>query len=330
MIAAADDVLVDAIADPFAAANPSDPWFHVRMQTYASDDGVVARLPNGGFRLVPPAKSGRTGEPQFTASLAPESRNGGIPAANDHAKWLAYLNRVSAAQFPGFDARPGSTLAGTARLTARTFGTHLHPFGAAVEDPDSDLRLATSGMTTIDIESWMVFDVLLTNRRVYAIYERLPFGRTATNAYAAFTYAIPLAARRPDDWHEATIAYDIEGGRVRWTLDGTEVLCIDDIGHHLDSRQHMLIDLGGTPQLAKPRQLAFGLGLFTLLDGALGSSPGLVRLSDAETYYSPRHTGAQALSFVDDESRPESRLFGQGADLSVSSYIVYRKERGLA
>jgi hypothetical protein len=60
----------------------------------------------------------------------------------------------------------------------------------AVADPDDDLRLASVALDTIDFDTSMVFDAFLTSTRVYAVYERLPFGRASMGAYgeyAAFT-----------------------------------------------------------------------------------------------------------------------------------------------
>ena len=270
------------------------------MGPYVTADGLVT--PRGaGLHVRAGGRHPRTAAPAFSRTLAPESA-GGIPATHDHAKWLAYLNRQSAAGFPGLDAPGGTELSGTARIGGRTYGTDRHPFGAAVAEPDADVRLAAFGMTTIDVESWMVFDFLFTNRRAYALYERLPFGRSAEHPYAAFSYAIPVSDRTAHDVHEAAIAYDAAAGTVRWSLDGREVFRADRLGHHLQTREHLLIDLGGVEESARPRQLAFGVGLLTLLDGAVGDGPGLVRLSDALTYHS---RGAPA-SFVDERSRPES------------------------
>lgn len=319
MTATDDSRRIDALAAGFAADRPDDPWFHVRVGPHATDDGLVTSR-GAGVHVRAPGANPRTGEPAFTRSLPPDSVTG-LPATHDHAKWLAYTNRRSSAGYPGFDIIPGSALEGAARIGGRTFGTALHPFGAAVADPDADLRLAAFAMTTIDVESWMVFDFLFTNRRVYAFYERLPFGRSEADPYGAFSYAIPVADRTEGDVHEAAIRYDADAGAVSWVLDGRDVLRVGRIGHHLESREHLLIDLGGVGQSLRPRQLAFGLGLFTLLDGALGDRPPLVRLSDALTYHSPRRAGA-AVSFVDEASRPGSRLFGQGAELLVESYAI--------
>ncbi len=312
----------DTFTDGFSASSPAAKWFHVQAGAYVAADGVATPLPNGGLHVVPRGRHPVTGHPAFSISLPQESISGGMPATNDHAKWLAYMGHTSAAGFPGFDTVAGLELVGTTCIGGQTFGTQLHPFGSAVEDADTDLRLSAFAMTTIDVESFMVFDFMFTNGRVYALYERLPFGRTEANPYAAFSYAIPVKNRTRDQVHDTSIAYDRSAGVVRWVLDGVEVYRVTRIGHRLESRTHLLIDLGGVEETVVLRQLDYGMGLFTLLDGAVGSGPGLVRLSDELSYYAPEHGEPHALSFVDEVSRRESRLFGQGAELRIGAYTV--------
>jgi hypothetical protein len=244
MIQAATEALTrDALAPVFAARHPTDPWFHVRIGPHVTADGAVRPLDAGGIRVAPEALHREAGTPMFTVSLAPESLNGGIPAANDHPKWLAYINDTSSAGYPGIDALPGTELSGSARLSGRTFGTERHPFGGAVSNSSDDPRLATVALTTIDLESWMAFDFLFTNQSVYVFYERLPFGRADGDDHAAFSYAVPIEGREENDVHAATIAYDVEAGTVRWILDGVEVHRVARLGRHLQSREHLLIDL---------------------------------------------------------------------------------------
>jgi hypothetical protein len=171
----------------------------------------------------------------------------------------------------------------------------------------------------------MVFDVWLTNLAIYAIYERLPTGRPQLGNYAAFTFTIPIGTRRPDDWHDIRVAYDRGAGTVRWFLDGEERHRVDRIGYRID-RSSMTLDHGGDEERVEPRQLDFGMGLFTLLDGRLPSGTALVRLSSAPGYYFDPARGAPATqTFVDEESRPDSKLFGQGAELRVQRYAVRRR-----
>lgn len=209
-----------------------------------------------------------------------------------------------------------------AQVSGRTFGTAGHPFGTAVVDPDADLRLASVALNGIDFESWMVFDFFLTDEQLYALYERLPFGRPQLGNYAAFTFQIPLGQRRPEDWHDLRIAYDRAAGMVRWLVGGEEAFRIKRIGRRLD-RQYLTTDHGGAEEDVTPRQLNFGMGLFTLLDAALPSGTALVRLSSVPGFYfDPRQGEPAEQTFVDEESRDSSRLFGQGAELRVQGFVV--------
>jgi hypothetical protein len=77
----------------------------------------------------------------------------------------------------------------------------------------------------------------------------------------------------------------------------------------------MLINRGGTPQLAAPRQLNCGMALFTLVDG--GRSPtgeGLANLGG--NYQFPT-------SFVGGPT-----LFGQGAGMQVRRFAIQRRAVG--
>lgn len=169
----------------------------------------------------------------------------------------------------------------------QTFGTNVQPFGRAVSDPQSDLRLASFAMNTIDVETGMVFDVWMTNTKVYPYYERLDL---------------------------VTVAYDRSAGVVRWIINGSVAATVDKIGFP-SSEATLIIDRGGTPQLAAPRQINGGMALFTLMDGGLPpTGEGLVRLGGSYEY--PR-------SFIGG-----STLFGQGAEMQVRRLEVRTSETG--
>ena len=97
-------------------------------------------------------------------------------------KWMIDTQHRSSNSVPGFDAVPGHELQISMRARGRTFGTAAHPFGSAVTNPDTDLRLASFAMNTIDFETGMVFDVWMTNNAIYPYYERLNLTGTATYA----------------------------------------------------------------------------------------------------------------------------------------------------
>ncbi len=61
-----------------------------------------------------------------------------------------------------------------------------------------------------------------------------------------------------------------------------------------------------------------GFGIMTLLDAAKPDGQPLVRLSSAEDFYfDPREGEPKPPTFVDDKSTDRSRLFGQGAEITV-------------
>ncbi|MFE0043504.1 DUF6081 family protein [Streptomyces albireticuli] len=324
------EVLWDTdFSEGFATSGPGARWYHSATGPHTGDDGVVTtgahglRVDSGGV--------GENGTPAFVRTLAQERENGqGLPGLLDHVKWLAYIQHESSAGLPGFDAPPEGELIFEADVSGRTYGTEGHPFGEAVADPEDDLRLASIAVNAFDPETLLVVDFFLTNSRIYAFYERLPFARRQLGDYASFSYAIPVARRSPGRRHRLALHYDRSAGRVRWVVDGDEVFRTDRLGRRLDSSRHLVLDHGGEETPIAPRQLNGGMGMFSLLDGARPGQAGaaLVRLSDAEDFYfAPALGQPRPQTFLDDKSARTSRLFGQGASLSVARYTV-RKGHG--
>jgi len=306
----------------FSATGPTARWRFVQASAELIADDAVVTTGDSGLHLVARGRNPDTGEPAFTRTVPSELGNpGAVPGFADHAKWIAYANHEATSGFQGFDAEPGRVLSCEATISGRTYGTAGHPFGDAVEDPDDDLRLAGAMLNTIDPESSVAFDFILTNKRLHAFYGRTNFARRRLGNYASFASTVPLVSRRPADRHHVKISYDRAAGTVRWILDGEEVLRVDRIGHHL-GRDTLTLDEGGALEVVEPRQLSFGMGMLTLLDGSWPTDRGLVRLSPGPTYYRPSAGEPTLQSFVDEESRESSRLFGQGAEVSVRDYTV--------
>jgi hypothetical protein len=316
----------DDFRDGFSAQGPDAEYFYFAAGPYVGNDGIESTS-SKGLRVTSSGTNRRTGKPAFIRTLGQEDDGVGnpfgLPGGIDHVKWLVYANHQTPGGISGFEAAPGQELSGQARISGRTFGTQAHPFGRAVKNPNDDLRLASVAFNSIDFESWMVFDFFITNERIYAFYERLPFGRTPDHNYAAFSYQIPLQERGdPGDTHDLRIAYDRSAGVVRWLVDGKEKFRADRIGHRID-RKFMTLDHGGVEETVEPRQLDFGMGMFTILDGDLPSGKALVRLSNAPNFYfDPPQGEPTPQTFFDEESRASSRLFGQGAELRVGRLSV--------
>jgi hypothetical protein len=303
-------------------------WRYVQATAELVADDAVATTSDDGLRLVARGRNEATSEPAFTRTVPSEQgRPGVVPGFADHAKWIAYADVKASSGVQGFDAVPGQVLSCEAVVSGRTYGTARHPFGAAVRDPDDDLRLAGAMLNTIDPETSTAFDVILTNKRLYAFYGRTNFARRQLGRYGSFACTAPLAERVPQDRHRVRIGYDRAAGVVRWLLDGEERLRVDRIGLPLD-RGTLTLDEGGELSVVEPRQLSFGMGMLTLLDGSWPTGRGLVRLSRATTYFRPGLGEPHEQSFVDEESAESSRLFGQGAELTVSGYTVTTEPAG--
>jgi hypothetical protein len=330
-------ILWDNFKDGFAVSavpGPDVKWLYFGFPQadggfFLGDDGVESTSQNGpdkGLTVRSPGVNPSTGDPAFTKTVGLEGSadNPGVPGGLDHVKWLVYMNHFASSGQPGFDAVPGEELIYEARVGGQSFGVDGNPFGPLVDNPDDDLRLGAVAMNAIDLETFMVFDFFLTNERIYAFYERLPFGRPFLGNYAAFSFQIPVATREPGDIHRLRIAYDRSAGVVRWLIGGREVFRVDAIGQLID-RQYLTIDHGGV-EPAVPlelNQLWGGMGMFTLLDGDLPSDSALVRLSDEpDFYFDPEFGEPEPQVFADDASLPGNRLFGQGAEIRIENYVV--------
>jgi hypothetical protein len=137
---------------------------------------------------------------------------------------------------------------------------------------------------TIDLETFMVFDMLVTNETIYAFYERLPFGRSALGNYRR----VLLCRARCLERSGSAAPFE---GRLRqgqrnraMVVDGTERMSVSNIGFRLP-RTFMTLDHGGVEEHVSPNQLDCGTGMFTLLDAHLPSRIGLAELSDAPNFY---------------------------------------------
>lgn len=298
-------------------------WLHFGAAHFVGDDGHPRQ--EGGLLHVRAAGAHPvSGHPMFTRSMACERQQPqtALPGGLDHVKWLVYSQETHG-DFPGYRCTGSEPLTFEAVYRAETFGTEHHPFGGAVSAHDDDLRLACGTMSIIDFETLLVFDFMLTNRGIYAFYERLPYARDRLGHYASFSFARRVADRTPGDWHRLSIGYDDIAGTVTWAVEGQTVMRVDRLGYLLD-RGEMLLDHGGEEVAVRPQQLACGFGMLTLLDAARpGGGSGLVRLSDQpDFYFDPQRGSPHPARFVDEDSMDESRLFGQGAAIEIRGYSV--------
>lgn len=273
-------------------------WAYLALGPFVANGGVATPQPNG-LDVKADGTNPTTGEPAFTELPFGEGDF-------NHVKWMADTQHLASTGFPGFDATPGQVLACSMQAKGQTFGTQFQPFGSAVTNPQSDLRLASYAMNVIDYETGMVFDTWETNTKIYPYYERLNLTGTAT--YQAFSSIFPGVSRSKNSEDTVELQYDRSAGIVRWVINGHVAAQVDKIGFPAPGAT-MLINRGGTPELAAPRQLNCGMALFTLMDGGLPpSNQGLVNLGGAYDFPSSFAGG------------PDE--FGQGAEMLVHKFEV--------
>ncbi|MGK5533937.1 DUF6081 family protein [Streptomyces sp. URMC 129] len=297
-------------------------WLVTGDEQWPAGDGVPTTS-DGVLTVTPTGTDPATGDPAFARTYEQQPDGSSL----DHMKWLAFPQRFTSTGQLGFDIPDTGSISCEHRLSGETFGTENHPFGDAVTDPRSDLRLAAVGMVSGDVRSNAIADFWVTDSVIYAMYERLP---SPGATYASYTYAVPVATRTPGRAHDLEIRYDQGGRRVTWFVDGRQKLQTDRIGTRAFDRRHLMLDHGGTEERLTLDQITCGLAMATILDGALPGSPGgdgLVALENTpDFYFDPRQGAPVPQTFQDPASLPGNRLWGQGAELNVAwSQVVLRQ-----
>ncbi|RSH80163.1 hypothetical protein EHS25_007268 [Saitozyma podzolica] len=186
--------LYDDFRGAFSVNTTSAKWTTSLM---VASDGHVS-TGDQGLEVIAPGRNTAAGSHAFTLTTGPYDPN--IPGDVDHPKWLAFRTHASTAEYPGYDTAPGHVTSCEAQLGGMIHGTSAHPFGPMISATDP--ALAFTALVTADFETPMIFDFVLTNDAIYALYKRLPYGRTTDNDYASFTHLIVKELRRPtrDPW----------------------------------------------------------------------------------------------------------------------------------
>lgn len=288
--------------------NPNNtcPYFYFGDPTlpYVADDGRIVNSYGRSKLIANP----------YTKTV-PQGPGGTL----DHTKTLVFTTNALSV---GGD----QTIRLYSKSSCQTFGVNGNPFPSyLVANAEADMRLASCAINFVDFTLFIVLDFLVTEEDVQCLYERLPFGRATLGNYRAFT-SIKSAGGRSNrfDIESLDIEYDRAAGVARWYRDGIEVCNVSDIGTP-SSDFRIILDLGGTDEVVDPTGFSPGFGLFTLLDmldpNNVSSTEGLVRLvSGIPNFY------VNPSVFWDEDSLESSRLFGQGASLSMYKFKVVVSE----
>lgn len=244
-------VLVDDFSRGLDVGAATSAWRLRPVRGFPVGDGVVSTGPGG--LVVTPTGRGPDGSPAFAEPEQPLTEG-------EHLRWAVFVNRDTAEGLPGVPVAPTGVLSFGATVGLRAFGLDAHPYPAEVTDPYRDLRLGSAAVICMDRETGLVLDVIVTDRCVFAVYERLAF---PGSSHAGFSYAVPVADRQPDHEHQVRIEYDRGEGRACWYLGEDEVFRVEALGRRLDRPQDLLRDNGRPDEAVLPRQLYCGVALFT-------------------------------------------------------------------
>ena len=224
----------------------------------------------------------------------------------------------------------------------------------AVRDQYKDPRPCCATFAILDPVNLITCDFLLTRERGFAIYEHLPFlkpgwpippiyqGPNLVQAgdYHGFTHAVPIYERDQtiapmNEKLDLEFRYNRLGGVFEWWINGVKRLSWSRIGAGME-RQYRALDHNGPDTRFEPEGFCAGFGLFSLLDCHETSEdirldPAPVQLCTPEIEYVnpkselmwPYGVAEMDTSFLDMSSLIGNRLFGQGAQLTVSTLSVY-------
>lgn len=208
------------------------------------------------------------------------------------------------------------------------------PSLSGVTNAKADLRLASGSLSMIDNDNFMVYDCAFTDKMIYAYYERAPFGRPeyggALGSYQAFSSAIPIGTRTATDSTKVEIAYNRKKNYVRWILNGVEVYRINRLGYPPQA-QYVGLNLGGTPEIVKSKNITVGFGTFSGMDFYNPLNPGAV--DNAGLVYLNYPTLNPVVTDVNGDLIPATNLntsynpaltiFGQGMTLNLEYLKVW-------
>ena len=139
----------------------------------------------------------------------------------------------------------------------------LDKYGDGIANIEDDIRVSAGSINLIDPVTGMVFDFMISNRRIYALYEHLP----QNDLTDVFTMAKAVGQIRPGDRVTLRIGYNRHRQTVTWYLEGNPVYQVVRPGYPpADSSLLMTNGQEVMPRDLFSTDLVVGFGLFTLLD----------------------------------------------------------------
>lgn len=297
---------------PLAAVDPTKDQVmsYFAFGDFTADDGTVTYSKKGLKLNANP----------FTMWRGP-----GAAAELDHPKLVILSNQA-------YPVPQSGKLVVSGKINVKVFNNKVcqSPYPNCVAQ-EEDLRFGAAGFTAIDLANSINFGYLVTNDRIFAFYERLPFSRPFLGNYAAFIYVVPVAHRKKEDFNEVAVIFDSVEKTVSFKVEDCLKLTIGNIGARPENRDLLLADLGGDDVSLFPGSIQVLLGTFTTLDFYPACKDldncqypcarmALTTSANEEAYprYNPLLGAPYACQYFDQEGTTElAHIWGQGVTETI-------------
>lgn len=228
-------------------------------------------------------------------------------------------------------------------------------FLSRIRNINEDIRLCAGAINTLDPITWSVLDIFLSNEKIYCFVERLPFGQSPSNRYAAYSNAVAIIDRGGDPYNDfVKVAFGLQPTGANFYINDKLVYSVPILGVRLLDEYRMLEHQGDSSQI-RVNSSFLGFGLFSLLDMQLPynyarqlvvndmttnqSASGLVQLDNADTYgeilpgkfegsgrpiIDPSVTWAVTLNEFPNNNQ-DKKIFGQGAAIRLRYFKVSQR-----
>jgi hypothetical protein len=191
--------------------------------------------------------------PQFTFT---------IPTGNEHVKNLRYY-KTPFVLSDDYETLYETEIAVDQYIPIENIPADFLP---RIRNIYEDIRLCSGAINTIDPETFLVTDIFFSRDKIYCFVERLPFGKTSTNNYAAYSAAFPAGGRGGNALNDfVKVGIGLQKTTARYYINDVLVFTVPRFGVRQNDPLRML-DHQGVAESISMNSSYFGFGLFTLLD----------------------------------------------------------------
>ncbi len=232
------------------------------------------------------------------------------------------------------------------QASAQVFGVEDAPFPRQVAE-ENDLRYGAGQIGVIDPMTGLSFAFIITNDRVYGLYQRSPEQRQIFNSnYAAFTLVFPLKDRDCAEHIECmSLSFHSDANYVTYNVADGKGFTLHSTGGLSLIHRFMVANYGGLEELVWPASLRVAFGTASYLDwyasikntellatpycpdsGRPELNIGLVRTSEEPPIFAPSFLGRGPAKYYDPYGTEEcSHIWGQGVAMTIDMIQIVEK-----